>query len=204
MVLFRKSQLLLDQAPRQLPPPFPVSSHRHEHRLRRDLFSACPDARAGRCHAGRRLADRAPQSAGRRIRGGQRHAPAFRACCRAGQSRPAADRLHPRRQRQSEGPDGAAQALARRPRRAAVLRPAGAWLVRARRRQRDAVRPGQNAGRIDGRTRHRPGDHRRPFLRRGRGGGIRARLSRRRRAGSCCWRRRRIRGRAARPPGIIR
>ena len=91
-------------------------------------------------------------------------------------ARPAADRFHSRRQRQSERPDGAAQAFARRPRRAAVLRPAGTWLVRARFRKRDAVRPGQNACRIDGRARHRPGDHRRPLLRCGRGGGIRARL----------------------------
>ena len=71
------------------------------------------------------------------------------------------------------------QAPARRPRRDAVLRPAGLWLVRTRaRQQRDPVGAGQHDRRADGPSRHRERHHRRPFLRRRDSRRLRARPSR--------------------------
>ena len=95
-------------------------------------FLLAAAARAGRRHPGRRLADRAAQPAGRQLRRHRRHAAALCACAApAGADLPPIVFIH-----------GASanlndqmlplQAAARRPRRAAVPRPAGPWLVGAR------------------------------------------------------------------------
>ena len=128
---------------------------------------ACADSHSGRHHPRRRLADRAPQPAGRAFPQCRRHPPAL--CPR---SRPRRIRLPP-----LVFIHGASanlndqmvplQAAARRPRRAVVRRPAGPWLVgaRARTTRRRSAQAKTIAALMD-RTRHRPGDPRRPFVRR--------------------------------------
>ena len=122
-----------------------VSSRTHEPRLRRRLPSClrCFCVLAGVTRVGAWLIERRNPPVGS-LRRDRRRAPAPRPCPGAGKRRTAADRLHPWRQRQSERPDGAAEAAARRPRRDAVLRPARAMAGRsAARGNDDAGRPGQ-------------------------------------------------------------
>ena len=131
---------------------------------------------AGVTRAGSWLIERRNPPVGELRRHRRRPHP-LRPCAGARQCRTAADRLHPRRQRQSQGPDAAAAAAARRPRRNAVPRPARAigWSGRGPGNNETPSAQANTIAALMDRLGIKQGDHRRPFLRRRGDGRLRLR-----------------------------